>query len=121
MLEHGHEMLVALGVERPEPRDNRADVGIDPRARRSKDLSSAPTAMAESMLIGGNSRPAASAASSILALPSVIAPNDPRYCNDGSHPSAFSPVSCSIRGLSAPSQMAMSWAGAGPRFAPSTR
>lgn len=66
------------------------------------------------------SRPAPSAASSMMALPRARSPSL-RYPSEGSQPSALVPMSRSIRGLSAPSQMGMSWAGAGPRRAPTTR
>ena len=52
-------------------------------------------------------------------LPAARSPGC-RPGREGSQPSAFAPVSRSMRGLYAPSQIGTSWAGAGPRLAPCT-
>jgi hypothetical protein len=79
-----------------------------------------PPETLSSRRISLGSRPAAIAASSTMRLPRSRSPSR-RYDRVGSQPSAFRPMRRSIRGLYAPSQIGMSWAGSGPRLAPHTR
>ena len=66
-------------------------------------------------LMAFGSLPAARAASSMRALPADRS-SALRYPKDGTHPSATRPVSSSIRGLYAPSQMPIGCDGVGPAF-----